>query len=77
MVEHKTWGSVRWLEPVDVRSLQLKDLVKISKNCVEVSKDWLSVDCKFPFSSSLVPAYRAGKHAPSRVQIMPECRPRQ
>ena len=39
MVEHKTWGSVRWLEPVDVRGLALKDLVTISKNSIEVSLD--------------------------------------
>ncbi|KAL3138125.1 hypothetical protein ABBQ38_005353 [Trebouxia sp. C0009 RCD-2024] len=36
MVEHKTWGSVRWLEPVDVRSLALKELVRISRANVEV-----------------------------------------
>lgn len=37
MVEHKTWGSVRWLEPVDVRSLVLKDLVQISRRNILVS----------------------------------------
>lgn len=37
MVEHKTWGSVRWLEPVDVRSLMLKDLVQISRSNIAVS----------------------------------------
>lgn len=37
MVEHKTWGSVRWLEPVDVRSLVLQDLVQISRRNILVS----------------------------------------
>lgn len=36
-VTHKAWGSVRWLEPVDVRSLPLKDVVQIGNSNVAVS----------------------------------------
>ena len=36
-VTHKVWGAVRWLEPVDVRSLPLKDVVIIAKSNVSVS----------------------------------------
>lgn len=36
-VTHKTWGSVRWLEPVDVCRLPLKDVIKISQSNVDVS----------------------------------------
>ena len=44
MVEHKTWGSIRWLEPVDVRSLPLKDLIRMSRNNLAVSAP-LPNDC--------------------------------
>ena len=37
-VMHKAWGAVRWLEPVDVRSLPLKDIVQIAHKNVDVSK---------------------------------------
>jgi len=36
-VMHKAWGSVRWLEPVDVRSLPLKEIVQIAHKNVDVS----------------------------------------
>ena len=36
-VTHKSWGSVRWLEPVDIRALRLKDVIEIGKNNVSVS----------------------------------------
>ena len=36
-VMHKAWGSVRWLEPVDVRSLPLKAIVQIAHRNVDVS----------------------------------------
>ena len=37
-VTHKGWGSVRWLEPVDVKSLPLKDIVQIAHKNVDVSR---------------------------------------
>ncbi len=36
-VMHKAWGSVRWLEPVDVRSVPLKEIVQIAHKNVDVS----------------------------------------
>ena len=36
-VQHRTHGSVKWLEPVDVTGLQLADLVIISRRNVDVS----------------------------------------
>ena len=36
-VTNKMWGSVRWLDPVDVRALPLKDVVIIAKSNVSVS----------------------------------------
>ncbi|KAL0018702.1 hypothetical protein WJX79_002745 [Trebouxia sp. C0005] len=58
-VMHKAWGAVRWLEPVDVRSLPLKDIVQIAHKNVDV----------YPANGPTKPDMGEGLNKPAEISL--------